>query len=89
MVSQEMLWILVLIAVNLAKGKMSNYYVFKEKEPRQEYTSLCEDGAYIGMQESGYMDSKKFSIWMSFLLNYCEWREFDTSQKKIANFGWL
>ena len=53
---------------------MPNYYVFKGKRPRQEYISLCEDGAYVGMQENGYMDAHNFSTWMSFFISHHERR---------------
>ena len=70
MVPKERFWILILMAINLASEKMPNYYVFKRKRPRQEYIELCENKAWIGMPESGYMDAMNFNKWMSFLLNY-------------------
>ena len=43
-VSQDRKWILVLVAMNSARGTMPNYYVFKEKWPKKEFIFLCEDG---------------------------------------------
>ena len=53
---------------------MPNFYVFKQKRPKQEFIALCEDGACMGMQKNGYMDAHNFSNWMTFFLNYQESR---------------
>ena len=66
MVPQDRTWILVLVSVNSVGETMPNYYVFKEKRSKQDFISLCEDGAYLGMQENEYMDSLNFSNWMTF-----------------------
>ena len=51
---------------------MPSYYVFKGKRPNQDFISLCENGACLGMQENGYMDAENFSRWMDFFLIYHE-----------------
>ena len=49
---------------------MPNYYVFKGKRKREDLISFCEDGAYMRMQENGYMDAANFSKWMDFFVHY-------------------
>ena len=73
-VPQNREWLSILVAINSAGGTMPSYYVFKGKRPNQDFISLCENGACLGMQENGYMDAKNFSRWMDFFLTYHESR---------------
>ena len=66
----ERQWLSILVAVNSARYTMPNYYVFKGKRSKQEYISLCEDGACVGMQENGLMDAHNFSTWISFFISH-------------------
>ena len=60
------------MSVNATKDTIPNFYIFKEKKPKQEFIELCEDGGCMGMQENGYMDAYNFNNWMNFFLNYHE-----------------
>ena len=73
-VPNEREWVSVLVAVNSAGFTMPNYYLFKGRRPKQQYISLCENNACMGMQDNGYMDTKKFSTWMTYLITYHERR---------------
>ena len=73
-VPNERNWIFVLVVVNSIGHTMPNYYVFKRKRPREKYISFCEDGACLGMQENGYMDSENFSTSMIFFIRHHERR---------------
>ena len=73
-IPNERQWISVLVSVNSAGHTMPSYYVFKGKRQRQEFISSCENGAYMGMQENGYMDAAIFNKWMDYFLNYHESR---------------
>ena len=73
-VPNERNWISMLVVMNSVRHTMPNYYVFKGKRPREEYISLCEDGACLGMQENGFMDNENFSTWMTFFIRHHERR---------------
>ena len=54
---------------------MPNDYVFKGKRAKQQFISLCEEGACMGMQEKyGYIDAANFNKWMNYFLSYHERR---------------
>ena len=60
-VLQYRTWILIFLSVNFVGETMPNYYIFKGKRPKEDYISLCEDGACMGMQENRYMIAQNFS----------------------------
>ena len=73
-VPNEREWISLLITINAARDTIPHYYVFKGKRPKQDFISLYENGACMGIQDNGYMDAPNFRKWMTYFLNYHESR---------------
>ena len=58
--------------MNIAHQTMPNYYIFKEKRQKEDFITFCTDGAYMRMQDNGYIDAENFSKWVDSFLNYQE-----------------
>ena len=50
-------WLSVLSAVNANGESIPNYYIFKEIRKIKKYVALCEEGAMMGKQKKGWMDT--------------------------------
>ena len=59
----------ILSAISASGDTIPNYYVIKGTRPRVKYISLCEEGATMGMQKKGWMNSYLFSLWMDHFIN--------------------
>ena len=69
--------------MNSTGKNISNHYIFKKKRPREEFISLCEDRACMGMHKNGYMDVQNISNWITLFLNYHKRKENLSHIKKI------
>ena len=68
-VSNEREHLTILSAISASGVSIPNYYIFKGKRASKTYIQLCEDGATIGMNKKGWMDSHLFVQWMDHFLN--------------------
>ena len=62
-VPREREWLSVLSTINASGQTIPNYYIFKGIRKLREYTMFCEEGAMLGMQKKGWMDSTHFMEW--------------------------
>ena len=62
-------WLSVLSAINALGQTIPNYYIFKGVRKLRNYTALCEEGAMLGMQKKGWMDTFHFIEWMDYFIH--------------------
>ena len=62
-------WLSLLSAINASGQTIPNYYIFKGIRKLRNYTMFCEEGAMLGMQKKGWMDSTHFMEWMDFFVH--------------------
>ena len=74
-------WLSILSAINGGGGTISNYYIFKGIRKMRDYVVFCE-GALLGMQKRGWMDTKHFLEWMDHFIYKME-KEDTLSHEKI------
>ena len=65
-------WLSVLSAVNANGECIPNYYIFKGIRKIKNYVALCEEGAMMGMQKKGWMDTIHFMEWMDHFIHKME-----------------
>ena len=70
--SSEREWLSVLSAVNANGESIPNYYIFKGIRKIKNYVALCEEGAMMGMQKKGWMDTIHFMEWMDHFIHKME-----------------
>ena len=68
-ISAEREWLSVLSAINALGQTISNYYNFKGVRKLRNYIALCEEGAMLGMQKKGWMDTFHFIEWMDHFIH--------------------
>ena len=59
-IPSEREWLSVLSAVNANGEFIPNYYIFKGIRKIKNYVALCEEGAMMGTQKKGWMDTIYF-----------------------------
>ena len=42
-------WLSVLLAININRDSIPNYYIFKQIRKVKNYVALCKEGAMMGM----------------------------------------
>ena len=68
-------WLSVLSAINAQGESIPNYYIFKGVRKLNNYVALCEEGAMMGMQKKGWMDTIHFIEWMDHFIHKLEKEE--------------
>ena len=68
-------WLSVLSAINAQGEFIPNYYIFKGVRKLNNYVALCEEGAMMGTQKEGWMDTIHFMEWMDHFIHKLEKEE--------------
>ena len=81
-IPSEREWLSILSAINASGGTIPNYYIFKGVRKFRDYTALCEEGAPLGMQKKGWMDTIHFMEWMDHFIHKLESQDILSQEKR-------
>ena len=81
-IPSEREWLSILLAINASGGTVPNYYIFKRVRKLRDYTILYEEGALLGMQKKGWMDTIHFMEWMDHFIHKLESQKILSQEKR-------